>query len=99
MLQCKTFTRLPKMVTSSLNWFGREKGHFFIALGADGAPFGKANEACSWLVLLLNVVGKVASPDHNFLICSANCKEDHPSMIEHAKHLKKQNLQCKRPRS
>ena len=51
-------------------------------------PFGKANEACSWLVLFLNVVEKVASPDHNFLICGANCKEDHPSMIEYAKHLR-----------
>ena len=33
-----------------LIWFGREKGHFLVASGADGAPFGKANEACVWLV-------------------------------------------------
>jgi hypothetical protein len=63
------------------NWLGREKGHFLVALGADGAPFGKSNEACSWLVSFLNVVEKVASPDHNFLIYGANCKEDHPSMV------------------
>ena len=79
---------IESQVPSSLNWFGREKGQFLIALGADVAPFGKANEACSWLVSFLNVVGKVASPDHNFLICGANCKEDHPSMIEYAKHLR-----------
>jgi hypothetical protein len=36
----------------------------------------------------LNVVEKIASPDHNFLICGANCKEDHPSMVEYAKHLR-----------
>ena len=75
-------------VPGSINWLGREKGHFLVALGADGAPFGKSNEACSWLVSFLNVVEKVASPDHNFLICGANCKEDHPSMVEYAKHLR-----------
>jgi hypothetical protein len=72
---------------SIINWLGREKGHFLVALGEDGAPFGKSNEACSWLVSFLNVVEKVASPDPNFLICGANCKEDHPSMVEYAKHL------------
>ena len=29
-------------------WKG--KGSFLVASGADGAPFGKANEACVWLV-------------------------------------------------
>ena len=71
-----------------LNWLGREKGHFLVAIGADGAPFGKANEACSWLVSFLNVMERVACPDDNFLLCGANCKEDHPSMLKYAKHLK-----------
>ena len=33
-----------------LNWFGKEKGKFLVAIGADGAPCGKCNEACAWLV-------------------------------------------------
>ena len=74
-----------------LTWFGREKGHFLVALGADGAPFGKANEACAWLVCFLNVQEKsVASPDDNFLLCGANCKEDHPSMLVYGRMLKSQ---------
>ena len=33
-----------------LTWFGLGKGSFLVALGADGAPFGKHNEAISWLL-------------------------------------------------
>ena len=38
-----------------LTWFGLGKGSFLVALGADGAPFGKHNEAISWLLSFLNV--------------------------------------------
>ena len=76
--------------TNFLTWFGKEKGHFLVAVGADGAPFGKANEACAWLVSFVNVSERVASPDDNFLICGANCKEDHPSMLKYGKLLKLQ---------
>ena len=41
---------LDNQQANFLTCFGREKGHFLVALGADGAPFGKANEACAWLV-------------------------------------------------
>lgn len=73
-----------------LNWFGKEKGNFLVAIGADGAPFGKCNEACAWLVSFLNVTERVSSPYDNFLICGGNCGEDHPSMIEYGKLLKSQ---------
>lgn len=73
-----------------LNWFGKEKGNFLVAIGADGAPFGKCNEACSWLVSFLNVTERVSSPYDNFLICGGNCVEDHPSMIEYGKLLRSQ---------
>lgn len=73
-----------------LTWFGKEKGHFLVAIGADGAPFGKANEACAWLVSFLNVLERVSSPYDNFLICGGNCTEDHPSMIEYGKLLRSQ---------
>lgn len=75
-------------IPNFLTWFGEEKGHFLVAVGADGAPFGKANEACTRLVSFLNVSERVASPDDNFLICGANCKEDHPSVVEYGKQLK-----------
>lgn len=71
--------------TNFLTWFVKDKGHFLVAVGADGAPFGKANEACAWLVSFLNVSERVASPDDNFLICGANCKEDHPLMLQYGK--------------
>lgn len=73
-----------------LTWFGKEKGHFLVAIGADGAPFGKANKACAWLVSFLNVLERVSSPYDNFLICGGNCTEDHPSMIEYGKLLRSQ---------
>ena len=73
-----------------LNWFGKEKDSFLVAIGADGAPFGKCNEACAWLVSFLNVTERVSSPYDNFLICGGNCGEDHPSMIEYGKLLKSQ---------
>lgn len=73
-----------------LTWFGKEKGNFLVAIGADGAPFGKANEACAWLVSFLNVLERVSSPYDNFLICGGNCAEDHPSMIDYGKLLRSQ---------
>jgi len=35
--------------------FGEPFWHFRVALGADGAPFGKDDEATSWLLSFLNV--------------------------------------------
>ena len=53
-----------------------------IAIGADGAPFGKDNEATAFLLSFLNIEGRVASCNDNFLILGANCGEEH----EAAKH-------------
>ena len=75
-------------IPTFLTWFGKGKGHFLVAVVADGASFGKANEACAWLVSFFNVLERVASPDDNFLICGANCKEVHPLMAEYEKQLK-----------
>ena len=60
---------------SSLQWFG-EENVFRVALGGDGAPFGKDDTATSFLVSFLNIGQKVLSPEHNFLIFGANCSED-----------------------
>ena len=73
-----------------LSWCGKERGNFLVAIGADGAPFGKSNEACAWLVSFINVTERVASPYDNFLICGGNCAEDHPSMLEYGKLVRSQ---------
>ena len=33
-----------------LTWFGEKEGLFKVAIGGDGAPFGKWDESVSWLV-------------------------------------------------
>ena len=72
-----------------LTWFGLGKGSFLVALGADGGPFGKHNEAISWLLSFLNVGNRVATFDENHLIFGANFPEEHPSVIEYGRQLKR----------
>lgn len=71
----------------SLHWFNGEKGLFYVAIGADGAPFGKDDCATAYLISFLNVLNKVASCDHNYLLMGANCEEGHPSMIAYTRHV------------
>ena len=49
---------------------------FHIALGGDGAPFGRHDSACSWLVSILNIGKGVLSSNENFLLFGANCSEN-----------------------
>lgn len=70
-----------------LDWFGGRVGEFKVAIGADGAPFGKESEATSWLVSFLNVKSRVACCNDNFLLCGANCKEDCIAMVRYATDL------------
>ena len=49
---------------------------YHIALGGDGAPFGKDDTACSWLVSFLNIGQGVLSSNENFLLFGANCCEN-----------------------
>ena len=72
--------------SEKLTWFS-EKGAFKVAIGGDGAPFGKWDESMSWLVSFLNVGARVASPNDNFLLFGANCKEDHPAVKLFTKEL------------
>lgn len=53
-----------------------EPNTFHIALGGDGAPFGKDESACSWLVSFLNIGQGVLSSNENFLLFGANCSEN-----------------------
>ena len=38
-----------------LIWFQGQVNTFHVSLGGDGAPFGKDDTACAWLVSLLNI--------------------------------------------
>jgi hypothetical protein len=49
---------------------------FHVALGGDGAPFGRDDSACSWLVSFLNIGHGVLSSNENFLLFGANCVEN-----------------------
>ena len=56
------------------NWFGKPFT-FKVAIGGDGAPFGKNDQSCAWLVSFLNVGKRFLSNEDNFLIFGANCSE------------------------
>ena len=73
-----------------LHWFNGEVNLFHVAVGADGAPFGKDETATAYLVSFLNLLERVASCEDNFLLMGSNCKEDDPVMIHFTKHLVKQ---------
>ena len=74
--------------TDKLVWFGGEEGEFRVAIGGDGAPFGKWDESMSLLVSFLNVGPRVASPNDNFLLFGANCKESHEVVALYTRQLK-----------
>ena len=63
-------------------------GHFKVTIGATAAPFGKENEATSWLISFRNLGNRVASCEDNFLIWGANCKDNHPAMIKYVRQIK-----------
>ena len=45
-------------------------------LGGDGAPFGKYDTACAWLVGFLNLGKGILSSNENYLLFGANCSEN-----------------------
>ena len=73
-----------------LQWFNGQKGTFAVAVGADGAPFGKDETATSFLVSFLNILEGTQSCDHNYLLMGANCDENHEVMMEYTKKVIKE---------
>jgi hypothetical protein len=59
----------------TLVWFEEER-KFYVSLGGDGAPFGKHDTACAWLVGFLNIGRGILSSNENFLLIGANCSEN-----------------------
>ncbi|KAL9976379.1 hypothetical protein ACROYT_G013676 [Oculina patagonica] len=72
---------------SHLIHFGEERYHFHVACGADGAPFGKDDEATAWLLSFINSGTHITSEKENFLLAGANCSENHIVMKRFAKKL------------
>lgn len=67
-----------------------------VAIGADGAPFGKDETATSYLVSFLNILEGVQSCDHNYMLMGANCDETHELMFEYTKHVVKEMEEIER---
>lgn len=75
-----------KVAQENLLWFN-EINTFHVALGGDGAPFGKDDTACSWLVSFLNRGKHILSNSENVLILGANCPESSPVVQRYVKFL------------
>ena len=65
-----------KQREDKLEWFGEREGNFKVAIGGDGAPFGKDDQALAWLVSFVNCGKRISSPEENYLLFGANCPED-----------------------
>ncbi|XP_064648994.1 uncharacterized protein LOC135501113 isoform X2 [Lineus longissimus] len=72
---------LSKDGGTGLSWFSKPRGEFCIAIGADGAPSGNFKTQTSHPLSFLNVLGKVGSCDHNFLLFGADVTDDDPVFI------------------
>lgn len=58
-----------------------------MACGANGAPFGKDDEATAWLLPFINSGTHITSEKENFLLAGATCSENHIVMKRFAKKL------------
>ncbi|XP_064637469.1 uncharacterized protein LOC135493817 [Lineus longissimus] len=67
----------------SLNWLKKERGHFSISVGADGAPASKLKTHTSVLLSFLNLPEKVNSCMYQFLLFGADVPEDHASILNY----------------
>jgi len=76
---------LNKCSGYDLFWFAPNT--FSVAIGGDGAPFGKDDVSCSWLISFLNIGRGVLSSNENFLLFGANCAESSLPVIRYAKLL------------
>ena len=69
------YLELEKETGEELLWFG-EVNTFQVVSGGYGAPFGKEDTACAWLVSFLNRGKHILSSNENFMMFGANCSED-----------------------
>lgn len=80
---------LSTLTDEQIDWFG-EPNTFQIAIGGDGAPFGKYEQSCAWLISFLNIGHRVLSSDDNFLIFGSNCSEESAVVEKYISMISKQ---------
>lgn len=73
-----------------LKWFENKPYKFHVSLGGDGAPCGKDDTECAWLVGILNIGRGVLSSSANYLLFGANCSEDSTPVRAYLKRLCKE---------
>ena len=81
------YLSLQELTGEELLWFSGSVNTFQVVLGGDGAPFGKDQTACAWLVSFLNRGKHILSSDENFLIFGANVPESGVAVRRYVKHL------------
>ena len=69
--------------------FNEAQYYFKVAIGADGAPFGKDDEATAWLLSFINVGERIATHNENFLLTRANQTRQKKTIINNQPHLRK----------
>ncbi|CAB4011121.1 Hypothetical predicted protein, partial [Paramuricea clavata] len=84
----------------TLVWF-EEEYKFYVSLGGDGAPFGKHDTACAWLVGFLNIGRGILSSNEKILLFGANCSENCipvqryiKMLVSDVQHLEQQTFKC-----
>ena len=80
---------LSSLPASDIDWFN-EPYTFQVAIGGDGAPFGKFDQSCAWLVSFLNIGHKILSSEENFLIFGSNCSETSPAVNKYISMITKE---------
>ena len=78
---------LCKDGSTFLHHFNEAPCNVKVAVGADGAPFGKDDEPTAWLLSFINVGERIASQNDDFLLAGANCSKSHVAMKLYAKRL------------
>ena len=88
LLKCMAlfYLNVNRQRKDKLNWFGKREGSFRVAIGKDGAPFGKDNQALGFQ----NCGKRVCSSGENFLLFGANCSEDCEPVRRYVAMLKEQ---------
>ena len=80
----------------TLVWFEEER-KFYVSLGGDGAPFGKHDTACAWLVGFLNIGRGILSSNKFGANCSENCipvRRYIKMLVSDIQHNEQQTFKC-----
>ena len=90
----KFYLTVNNQRNDKLDKFGEREGSFKVAIGGDGAPFGKDDQALAQLVSFLNCGKHVCSSRENLF--GANCSEDCEPVSRYVTILKGQMTQIEK---